>query len=60
MVVGQGRGGGGVLVEPEGDLRLDGAAEVVVPGGGAGGAGGVQVDVDLGAGACGGAVDDLA
>ena len=59
VVVGQGAGSRGIFVESEGDLGLDRGAEVVVPGRGVGGAGGVEVDVDIGAGACGGAVDDL-
>ena len=39
VVVAQRSGRGGVLVEPERDLRLDRSAKGVVPGGGAGGAG---------------------
>ena len=60
MVIIQLCGGGGVLVEPERDLRLYRAAEAIIPGRGAGGAGGVQVNIDLGARARGGTVDDLA
>ena len=47
-------------IEPERKLGLNGPPEVIIPGGGIGITCRIQVDIDLAARACGGAINDLA
>ena len=60
VIVGQRPRGRCILIEPERDLRLDGSPEVVIPGCAIGNTCRIQVDVELAARGCGGAIDDLA
>lgn len=60
MVVLQSSGGRRIFVEPERNLCLDCHSDIVVPGCAVRGTGRVQIDTDLGTGACLGAVNDFA